>query len=382
LLGHNDDLATRDLLLRLLAETEDYGMFETTLAAARRLWGPESLEPDYAAVQNPQASPEEYESLFHRVQEHGNARRLLEVLPNLQAEAAGRLEEMLLSRQPPPVAEAQAVVAGPDATAAGVAAHLLGRAGKGASQSGPAVEAALRRWWDEWDRRRQDEVRRGAEPGPDTGRLGAALGTLIWAAGRLDVGQQALLAVAATRADVAFDRDLRRKAAAALASCQPIAPVLAAVEGLISGDDPEIRALAAEAVARNAPSRAPEVAGRVLSDRVAFNRVATRAPLTDTLRGAAVQVHYQGVAVPHLTAHNDVAGLAAVAANRGFSEEARLGAIEGLAAAASEAAEAELVKIGQSDAEPEELRKAAWRGLRRSRRARHKASEGSSRANI
>jgi ParB family chromosome partitioning protein len=95
--------------------------------------------------------------------------------------------------------------------------------------------------------------------------------------------------------------------------------------------------------------------------------------VTATLRGAAVQVHYQGVAVPHLAARNDVAGLAAVAGNRGFPEEARLGAIEGLAAAASEAAEAELVRIGQAEGEPEELRKAAWRGLRRSRRARAKA---------
>jgi hypothetical protein len=28
--------------------------------------------------------------------------------------------------------------------------------------------------------------------------------------------------------------------------------------------------------------------------------------------------------------------------------------------------------VGQSDAEPDELRKAAWRGLRRSRRSRQK----------
>jgi ParB family chromosome partitioning protein len=79
--------------------------------------------------------------------------------------------------------------------------------------------------------------------------------------------------------------------------------------------------------------------------------------------------------VPHLAAGNDVAGLAAVAGNRGFSEETRLGAVEGLAAAASEAAEAELVKIGTATDEPEELRKAAWRGLRRSKRARKKAAE-------
>jgi ParB family chromosome partitioning protein len=375
LLGHHDDPATRDLLLRLLAETADNETFEAAEAAARRLWGLESLEPDYAAVQSSMASEVE-DKLYRRLQEHGDARRLLEILPRLGGEAARRIEEILLSRQPPPLAEAQVVVAGPDATAAGVAAHLLGRAGKGAAPSGRAVEAALRRWWEQWDRQRREAVRRGAEPGRDTGRLRAALASLIWAAGRLDVGQDTLLVVAATRADVPFDRDLRRQAAAALASCQPSAAVLAALEGLISNDHPDIRALAAEAVARSAPARAADVAGRVLSDRVAFNRLAARAPLTDTLRGAAVQVHYQGVAVPHLAAHNDVTGLAAIAGNRGFSEEAQLGAIEGLAAAASEAAEAELVKIGQSDAEPEELRKAAWRGLRRSRRARHKRADG------
>jgi ParB family chromosome partitioning protein len=44
--------------------------------------------------------------------------------------------------------------------------------------------------------------------------------------------------------------------------------------------------------------------------------------------------------------------------------------VEGLAAVAREDAEAELVKIGKAEEEPEELRKAAWRGLRRSKRAR------------
>jgi ParB family chromosome partitioning protein len=52
LLGHDDDPATRDLLLRLLAETSDYTVFVSALSSARRIWGEASLEPDYAAVQN------------------------------------------------------------------------------------------------------------------------------------------------------------------------------------------------------------------------------------------------------------------------------------------------------------------------------------------
>jgi ParB family chromosome partitioning protein len=55
-------------------------------------------------------------------------------------------------------------------------------------------------------------------------------------------------------------------------------------------------------------------------------------------------------------------------------EVTRLGAIEALAAIASEPAEAELRRIGGTAGaeKDEELRKAAWRGLRRSRRAREK----------
>jgi ParB family chromosome partitioning protein len=272
-----------------------------------------------------------------------------------------------------PVAEAQAVLAGPDPAAAGVAAHLLGRAG---ATGAAAVAAALARWWGEWDKGRREETWRGAEAGKLVGALLEPLSSLAWAAGRLGTGTDTLTAMATTRTDVPFDRPLRRDAVAALAAGKPGAPALAALEALAAGDDPEARAAAAEAVALEDAARAAVVAGRVLSDRVAFNRVARHAGagLTEALRGAAAQVHYQGVAVPHLAARGDVAGLAAVAHNRALPEETRLGAVEGLATAASEAAEAELRRVGQSLENPEELRKAAWRGLRRSKRARQRAA--------
>jgi ParB family chromosome partitioning protein len=373
-LGYNDDPATRDLLLRLLAQADDADVANSALSSARRLWGEDSPEPDYAAVQNPAFTDDEdvREELLRRQRERGDARRLLEILPRLDAETAESVRGILLNRQPLPVAEAQTVVAGPDVVAAGVAAHLLGRAGPGAPGAGAAVAAALRRWWGEWDRCRQEEARRGLSAGARTGPLLEPLRSLTWAAGRLGGAMDTLLAVATSRADVAFDRPLRRAAVAALADGALTGPVLDALERLAAGDDPEVRATAAEAVARSDPARAAAVAGRLLSDRVAFNRAAAHGDdrLTAVLRGAAVQVHSQGVAVPHLAARRDVAGLAAVAGNHGFPEEARLGAVEGLAAAASEEAEAELARLGQSEGEPEELRKAAWRGLRRSKRAR------------
>jgi ParB family chromosome partitioning protein len=381
LLGYNDDPATRDILLRLLAEADDWERLGTALASARRLWGPESLEPDYAAVQSIQVGADEdtYEVLLRRLQERGDPRRLLELLPRLDRDTVGRLMRILLGRRPLPVEAAETVVAGPDARAAGVAAHLLGRAGPEAAGAGTAVAAALKRWWDEWDRGRCEETRRGAAPGRDVAHLLTPLQSLLWAAGRLGVAAETLTAAATTRADLPFDRPVCREAAAALTALPPGKRTLDALEALAVGGDPEVRSLAAESIARGDPPRAARLAGRLLADRVALNRVAACDPaqVAPTLRGAAAQVHYQGVAVPHLTARNDVAGLSAVAGNPGFTEETRLGAIEGLAAAASEQAEAELVQIGRAEKEPEELRKAAWRGLRRSRRARrHAAAKG------
>jgi ParB family chromosome partitioning protein len=282
----------------------------------------------------------------------------------------------LLGRQPLPVAEAQTVVGGPDAAAAGVAAHLLGRAAS--AEAGPAVAAALARWWGEWDRGRQEETRRGAVAGKLVGQLLAPLRSLLWAAGRLGVASDTLLAAATTRADVPFDQSLRREAVAALAGSRPSDPVLTALEKLAVADDPEVRATAAAAVAREDPVRAVrELASRILSDRVAFNRVADRtgANFAESLGDAARQVHYQGIVVPHLAGHHDVASLAAVANDGALPEAARLGAVEGLAAAAGEVAEAELKRLAGAQENPEELRKAAGRGLRRARRARQRAAD-------
>jgi ParB family chromosome partitioning protein len=79
------------------------------------------------------------------------------------------------------------------------------------------------------------------------------------------------------------------------------------------------------------------------------------------------------VALPHLVKRKDLDGLLAVAVNKKLPEATRLGAVEGLAALGDERAEAKLVEIGKTEAEPEDVRKAAWRGVKRSRRLREKA---------
>jgi ParB family chromosome partitioning protein len=374
LLGYHDEPATRDLLLKLLATNDDWSVFEEAVKSARRIWGPDALDPDYAGVQNPDADEDAQDEMLKRIEKRGDARRMLEILPKV-GERASRLKAILLARRPVPVAEASAVLAGPDPLVAGTAAHLLGRAAKEAGKGASAVQAALKRWWEEWDKGRQEELRRGYQPGKVVEHLEEPLKSMIWGAGRLGAGVESLSAIASARADQAYDRGLRREATIALATGQMTPAVVTALEKLAAVDDPEVRILAADAVARADAARGAALAAKSLQDRPTFNRLTQhKLKVLDQVRGAAVHVHSQGIALPYLVEHKDVQGLTAVAANNGFSEEVRLGAIEALAAAATEPAEAVLIKIGEDKKEPKELRKAAFRGLRRSRRARKKAT--------
>jgi len=146
----------------------------------------------------------------------------------------------------------------------------------------------------------------------------------------------------------------------------------------VVGNDGRERALAASALGRLAPDRAAALAGKVVDDRQSLDRLLAGrvADARPTLREAATRVHTQGTALPLLVASGDVEGLGAALADRKLSEATRLGAVEALARIATDAARAPLLAVATSDAEDEELRKAAWRALRRARRYQQKKQPG------
>jgi ParB family chromosome partitioning protein len=317
--------------------------------------------------------------VLERVAERGEPRRLFEVLPKSRGETPAALAAILLGRPSLPEAEARAALDSSDARTAGLAARILGRAGAGAGADGPGepLLAALRRWRDAWDQQRRKRVSEDDEDPRLTAELTPCLQSLVWAAGRRGVARDDLVALA-TRPDDPEFRPIRREAVRTLASTGQGPEVVSALEAVAVEGDPEERSLAADAVGRLAPERAPELAGRLLSDRASFRRLARGAGdgLGGVLRAAANQVHAQGVVLPFLIDRGDVEALAAVAEDRALPEVTRRGAIEGLAATAREPAEAVLRRIGLAEEEDEELRKAAWCGLRRSKRARQKSGRG------
>jgi ParB family chromosome partitioning protein len=314
-----------------------------------------------------------------RVRDRGEPRRIFEILPKCPDTVRDALATGLLNRPEPPVAEARAALDSPDPTVAGLAAHVLGRAGAQAAEARPAVAKALAKWRKVWEEKRPSLVStsRAIAEGDDLAdRLTPCLRDLVWATGRLGGAADALAEAASARPDDPEYQPIRLAAVLAFASGEMTSGAVAALESAALNGGPEVRAAAAQALARRDPKRASTLADRLLSDRVGFDRLTLdgTVKVDETLRSAARHVHYQGVVLPDLIDGGDVRALAAVAEDRTLPESTRLGAVEGLAAMGREPAEGVLRQVGMRTDEDEEFRKAAWRGLRRSKRARRKAA--------
>lgn len=367
LLGANDEPATRDLLLKLLADDRTPGVVQSALIAARKLWPEDSLEPDYALLKNATAGKGEHVTFcLERVTQRGEPRRIFEVLPRCTDALHTTLGNNLLARSPLPLQEARAALGGSEPRTVQLAAQILGRAGKEAAKAGGDLETALKSWHQTWIEKRTKLLREGQRDSTFD-RITSCLRTLVWAAGRLNAAGAELTALAGARPEDREFRPVRLQAVMAAADAKAVGPL----ETAAVSADPEVRTFAADALADADGKRAATAAEKMLSDRITFQRLvsAPGVEVSTLVRQASEKVHYQGVALPQLVLKGDFVGLSAVATNRALPEATRLGAVEGLARMAREDAEAKLVEIGTSDAE-EELRKAAWRGLRRSKRAR------------
>jgi ParB family chromosome partitioning protein len=272
------------------------------------------------------------------------------------------------------VKEAEKAIAGRHERSVQIAAHILGRAG--AKKSGKAVAAALETWRGAWEEHRRRMAQTNSADDQLTSQITPCLTRLYWAAGRLGAAEEALLAAVSDRPGDPYFRPLRLAAVAALCDAPTTKPAQAALAAAVAGDDAEVRSLAASALSRSDGKQKANLAASVLSDPIALDRLAvgSEGDFAPALRPAAAKIHYQGVALPHLIAAGDVEGLYSTACDKTLSETTRLGAVEALAKLGREEAEGRLVALGQDQGNEEELRKAAWRGRRRSQRAREKVS--------
>jgi len=378
-LGHNDDPINREVLAELLRREADNDAAGAAAKSLRRLYGADSMEPDFLFVQA--AYGPLGDRTLERIADAGDAGRILTVLPKLHSRQVNRyraaLINILLSRDPLPVKEAADGLSSADVGVVAISGRILGRAGDDAKKHAKALSAAIARIGGEW--RSALEVLTGAASVADSRRAQGSIGglaeclkELIWACGRTGAGADELVTLAGTEGPPSYVRELRRQALVALATGLAGKPGLGALEAATRDGDPELRGLAAQALASLDAKRASGLIEESLGDGAKLTRLLQSVDdgaSADALRKGASSVHYQGSVLPHLVNRGDISGLQVVLANSELPESTRLGALEALARIATDDAQAPIVAFAKDESVDEELRKAAWRALRRAKRS-------------
>ena len=403
LLQHDSAEETRELLGTLLRSDRHRRVIKAAGTSLRLIFGEDSVEPDYAFLEG-QRALELQPDLIERLRERGDPQRILELLPKVQTkELLPSLVAILTARSPLPIEAAVTSLRGSDrGLTVAVAARILGTAGEalGEAESAELVRAG-ERWAKSWAAEMAkvsgtatlsmptDDDDDGVEPGHvanfgvDTGKLAeleAPYLWLIWGCAQVGVGDALLIQASCAGGDDRRGQAIRRAGVIGLAGGDGELSEAARenLKALACGGDAELRALAAAALSGRDRSAASALVGSLLDDGVSVARLLD-GEVGDAAKGslmeAAGDAHRQGVALPYLVSLGDAEGLGARLRDRTLNEALRLGIVEALARIADPGALDLLRAFGRDEEEDEELRKAAWRAVRRGQRRQDAASK-------
>lgn len=368
-LGYSQSDATQDLLLYLLERQA--GQMTVALTAARRSFGLESVAPDIAFLKGRRGgqtilNPLELECL-ERVCEKATPAQILDLVSWCPLGARERLANSLLLQDELPIKDAEREIESPNSPTVALAARIIG--GSAGKKHSKKVSAALESWSAKLIDASQRMRRQGQLVDAAFERDLEALFALVYAAGRVGGCEKSLLRMVTENSSSAHFARLRFDALTALNGGKINASMMEDLNELLQDYDPKIRQVAAELLIAQSKSKPDQVMETLLTDRFSFDSVVIDPDfeLGATQQVAAQSAHYQPRVLLRLVKARDFKTLIRVAEDAQQDLNSRLGAIEGLAKMADKEAEEALAKLGR-DSRLEELRKAAWRGLRRSKR--------------
>jgi ParB family chromosome partitioning protein len=357
---------SREVLVAAVLGDEDPTVCRAAGLALRGMDGPDSLEPDYVFLWARFGSPEA--GTLDRLRQRGDPARLVSLVsdPRCRPADADALVMALSHREPLPVEAALQALSDdrPDPRFRGptVGARLLGHARPLPEHARVPLTRAAERALEAW----VQAQRQGPSAKVHEADLTERVRWTLWATARHGLGASSL-----QRAQTLEGANAVHRAAA---DALVLGTDAALLEELARTGSAAVRVSSATRLAELDPARAAALVPRVLSDRTTTDRLVQALSRSDDARldlqlAAAVgQLHLQGLVLPHLAARGAVDALQLALSSP--IEAVRLGAVEALGQVASEPAEATLRAFATESSRGEDERKAAWRALRRSQRAR------------
>ena len=372
-LGYDESQTSKDLLLKML---EAGVKPDWILGVARRSWGEESIAPELAWLKSGSEARRQRNTLEaakteKRIRELATHDQIIDSIPYCSDAFRRSMMQHLITRDPPPTKIAVSRIEDASPAVVETCAWIIGRTGD--SENASTINAALVLQLEEAKKLDQQMALENSYSDSKLDSRISCLNRLVWAAGILGGLEKDLAQLVVDLARSTHLEPVRLSAVQALAQSQASSTSVSKILAPFLDDhNGEVRRLVGEVMANSPKSKIPELAEQLISDRAGFALLAeNRLPeISSTIKSAAADTHYQPRALPYLIENDDVKTLEAVANDGAADHFARMGAVEGLAQIAKADSEKALLAIGNNESFDEDLRKVAWRGLRRSKRRR------------
>lgn len=367
-LEFNDTPATRDLVLKLFEITKG----DQPYAVARKLFGNDSVEPDVTLAIYFNGWWVLSDEVVQRLQENATPEQLFRIFSEFVPQAthqsndlgAPRLDKLarpMLEKKPAPTKIALSHLSSERPAPVRVSARILARSQE--ADYGKPIDKAVDHWLEKWETamdHRDDALQGNAK---------SVLFDLVEAAAACG-SKPTLIKVLEANCEQSEFASLRLATLKLLPNVKLAKADLTKLKKLVDVPGVEFQRELLKQIAREDAKLASSLLEAALIERRTFLELTEIQGLdaSGVVKDAVRDKSRQAVVLPLLIKEQNTKLLGEVASESKLADSLRFGAIEGLACIDAADSEKQLVKIGKDEKVDEEIRKAAWRGLRRWKR--------------
>ncbi|BBM84584.1 HEAT repeat domain-containing protein [Candidatus Uabimicrobium amorphum] len=368
LLQFRDDEANVDVLQKIICNDDDYDVLQQARDSLRKISDVDSLVLEETLLQCSMNMLED--SQLDKFVAQSSLADIFTVVPKIkEAKIASALVTRVLEKEDLVAKEALGALKGHDYKTTTLAAQIVARTKLTKAQY-KVVAEALTKLWDKLAIDLENKRKNNSKILHMQDKL-QACGYLVWACGRIKAAKEVICAILQTKDELLFH--IHCICLCALENFSSDELVATTLKNTAQENMSFVRNFASFTLASQQKVDMA-VATELIDHRNAAQHILQSSgkkalQLTDFV----CQSHYQGILLPLFVEHKEVSILLDVAKNVENSDQARLGAIEGLAIIADDKAQKALEKIAKVKKQDKDICKAAWRALRRAKR-RQKAS--------